>query len=671
MIGDGNTPTAAPGQARAADRFPGLLALTLTVAGGALLLGMALQSTGFYHDDDACHFDFALQGWNSPEYLWSQWGRPGYTLPATLVGHFFGLRGARVLSVLETAGMAYLAYLIARFCLASLSGAEKIAALAPIFVYLQPLTSLLGMTTLTETPAGLYLTLGLYLLLRGNLVWGCAAASLCFITRYELLALAPLLAAAVAYQTWRGQGGDLGKALRQWRSYAAVAALGLGPMIYIVAALAQHLPASSSPLSIFGQHYTNEYGSGDKLTFVYNWWTAAGCGVVALAIAGIFSLPRQTLLPAAVSVGVVALHTLIFMRGSFASGGYPRFLIPISATTAVLAVCGIAGLWRYPKRAGLEAVLALLAASLLLASASAGASTEQSSEYVQRLAQCWGQLSVLTEDAFGSPLTPWSTQGFISISFVLGLGFSLLLLAGGLLDFERLRRRGGIAAVVAIGLAAMLIRLLLWDRLSAHMQARYGNNLPDWGVGDFVLAVLALWLIFALMYAGLKLLGHERLRLWQTALATTAAGLAIFMYGAGTIKPLRIDDPGLSPLNPVIHAALRETALGPYRNQPAITAHVVPPLLRANTRSYYARDALGLWLDAPPGTLFIWDSKYAASGDENDKLNLDLALETYGSLVGQSELQEACVRVFARSDQPLQAPWPGLASGHKTGTVSP
>jgi hypothetical protein len=475
------------------------------------------------------------------------------------------------------------------------------------------------------------------------------------------VALAPLLAAAVAYQSWRGQGRSLGRALRQWRSYLALAALGLGPMIYVVAALAQHLPDNSSPLSIFAQHYSDEYGSGDKLTFVFNWWTAAGCGVVALAIAGIFSLPRQTLLPAAVSLGTVALHTAIFIRGSFASGGYPRFLIPISATTAVLAVCGIAGLWRYPKRAGLEALLALLAASLLMASASTGASTEQSSEYVQQLAQCWGQLSSLSEGIFGSPLPPWSTQGFASISFVLGLGFSLLLLAGGLLDLERLRRWGGIAAVAAGGAAAILVRLLAWEKLSAWMHVRYGNNLPDWGVGNFVLAILALWLIFALMYLGQRLLGHQRLRLWQTALATTAAGLAVFMYGAGSIKPLRIDDPELSPLNSVIHAALRETAQGPYRNQPAITVHVVPPLLRANTRSYHAREALGLWLEAPPGTLFIWESKYAAADDLKDKLNLDLALETYGSLVGPSAMLKACVRVYARSEEPLREPWPGLA----------
>lgn len=60
----------------------------------------------------------------------------------------------------------------------------------------------------------------------------------------------------------------------------------------------------------------------------------------------------------ALAVGLVGLHTMIFMRGMFESGGYMRFLVTGCGLTGALAGCGVAALMAGSRR--IPAVLALL-----------------------------------------------------------------------------------------------------------------------------------------------------------------------------------------------------------------------------------------------------------------------------------------------------------------------
>ena len=67
------------------------IALLLTGIGLALSVVMALLSDGVYHADDLRHLQFARWTRQHPQFLLSDWGRPGFTvlyaLPAQL-GHF-------------------------------------------------------------------------------------------------------------------------------------------------------------------------------------------------------------------------------------------------------------------------------------------------------------------------------------------------------------------------------------------------------------------------------------------------------------------------------------------------------------------------------------------------------------------------------------------------------
>jgi len=330
------------------------LALALTLAGLAVSLAMGLASDGLYQDDDACHFLFARDGWGRLDLLLNWWARPGYNLLTSPVARFLGMPGCRVLSTLMTAAIALLAYGIAR----RIGVPPMWAALAPALVWMQPVTLTLSMTTLTETPAALYLTLGVYLYLRGHRVWACAVVSLAFVTRLETPALAPLFVLAVALDAWRLAGRNVVKALRTGWACAAAAALLWAPAAWILVAYVADLPPACSPLHAIFMEHTAQYGRGPWHHYLTAWAGAFSLGVVALAVGGAIAVGRKGWLVWANAFGLVALHAMLFSLGLFASGGYPRFLVPGAGLTAALAAGGLAALWRARPAAAVAALTA-------------------------------------------------------------------------------------------------------------------------------------------------------------------------------------------------------------------------------------------------------------------------------------------------------------------------
>ena len=313
------------------------VAVAVVLAGLAVAIWLGVRSQGaFYHDDDINHYLFAVKGWNSPLHLWHTWGRPGYTVPTMLVAHFFGMAGCRVFSALQMALVALLAYLIARRL-----GAGWAAVAAPVLVWVQPLAMTLSLTTLTETPAAVYMTLAVWLLLRGNFVTGCAAASLLFVTRYETAALAPVLLLWVFRDRLKQAQGNWSTALRAKGMWASAVALAWAPVAYIAISHGFALPTETSMVYMLLGTPTDEYGHGTWAHYLEVWPIAAGVGVLALAAAGAVRTPRRTWLPAALAAGLVALHTVLFHYGKFASGGYPRFLVVECGLVAALAANGL------------------------------------------------------------------------------------------------------------------------------------------------------------------------------------------------------------------------------------------------------------------------------------------------------------------------------------------
>ena len=315
-----------------------LAALALAV-GGLIVAGWLIsRSDGFYHDDDLTHYNFARDGGRSAKALLHRWARPGYNVPAAVVAHWGGLLGCRIFSALQTAAVGFLAYLIAR----RIGVPAAAAALAPALVWLQPLAMTLACTTLTETPAALYLSLGVWLYLRGNRVWGCAAISPMFVTREETLALMPVIVAAVALDALRQADWRIGRALATGWAWACAAAMLWAPAAYAAAALIVGLEGDASPLNILTSRYTGEYGKGEWLHYLPRWMLACGAGVIALAVAGTIHLHKRAWMVWTLAFGLVVVHTLIYRFGLFASGGYGRFLIPVSGLTAALAAGGLA-----------------------------------------------------------------------------------------------------------------------------------------------------------------------------------------------------------------------------------------------------------------------------------------------------------------------------------------
>jgi hypothetical protein len=358
------TPSLAPARGAASLAAAGVL------GGLAIALVLAMLSDGVYHDDDICHFLFARDalagGTLDANALLHQWARPGYNLPAAVAAFLFGLTGCRILSAGQTAGVAALAFLIARRLTRRVGLSDRWAAAAPVLVWLQPLTMTLGITTLTETAAALYLALGVWLYLRGNRVWAMAAFSALFVTRYETLALAPLLAAFVLWDARAASGGKFLASLRRPWVWGCLAATAWAPAAYALAAWWADLPPEDSPLYMFARDYSGEYGSGAIWHFVSIWPEAAGMGGLALAAVGAIALRRRAALPAALCAGLVALHSLLFWRGSFATGGYARFLVPLAAPLAALAAAGLGELWRAKRRTAIAASLLLTAGWIAL-----------------------------------------------------------------------------------------------------------------------------------------------------------------------------------------------------------------------------------------------------------------------------------------------------------------
>ena len=194
-------------------RVQEVLGAAMAIGGFLVALFLINASTGFFQDDDVCHYNIAREGWHDAGKAWHNWGRPGYTLPTMVAAHFFGMYGCRVFSALQMMFVAYLAFRIARHLAPPVVGragpTNLLAALAPAFapvmVWAQPLTMQLSLTTVLEVPSALYLTLAVWLYIRGNRAWSGVALSPLFITRYETLALVPifaLVAIADAINDW-------------------------------------------------------------------------------------------------------------------------------------------------------------------------------------------------------------------------------------------------------------------------------------------------------------------------------------------------------------------------------------------------------------------------------------------------------------------------------------
>lgn len=346
----------------APDRRDLWVALGLTLAGLAASVVLGQLSDGLYHRDDWYHYLYARDSWDRPDIGLHWWARPGYNYVTMPVARFAGLAGCRVLSAVLTAVTAVLAYRVAL----QVGLPRRWACWVPGLVWLQPLVMTLSMTTLTETPAALYLTLSVWLYLRGNPVAACAVLSVLFVTRIETAALAVIPAAGILHTAWVRGGRKLWGALRQPLPWICAGALLWAPVAYCIAAQVAGVPPRHNPIHIFSIHHPKDYGAGAWYSYLLRWAQASTFALTAAAVAGAVHLGRRGAFVTAWALGLVALHGVLFRFELFSSGGYGRFLVPAGGLYAVLAAGGLAGIWRRASRR-------LPASALLTAAVCAGA----------------------------------------------------------------------------------------------------------------------------------------------------------------------------------------------------------------------------------------------------------------------------------------------------------
>lgn len=319
---DGRQPNAEAPHAVPGDRHdPGALGASpylagvLTLAGLALSVCMGLLSDGTHQDDDLTHLQIARWSWTHPVYLLDNWGRPGFTAlyaPAARLGW----DAARIFSGLLTALTAWLAYLIAR------RQGVRLAALTPLLLWLQPLTFTLSYTTLTETPLAFYVTLAMWLYLRGSFALSAAVVSLATVTRQEAAIFPALWALAMI---WRR------RPVWEWLWVA------WAPLVHNVCSAA----AGGTPpwMVFFDTKSQASHGTGTWLSIWTRWPVAAGLGPLLLACIGTPAAWR--LRGGALWIGsglaYFAIHTLVFRLGLFATGACFRYLVPVGPMIAVAA----------------------------------------------------------------------------------------------------------------------------------------------------------------------------------------------------------------------------------------------------------------------------------------------------------------------------------------------
>ncbi|MCG8408769.1 MAG: hypothetical protein MI923_26485 [Phycisphaerales bacterium] len=320
------------------------------IALGLVLAGLSwsaicalLAPNGVAQFDDVMHYLYAKWVWSWPAYLFDDWGRPGFTAPYSLAA-WFGWPMCRLLSATLTAGSAWLAFRIAQML-----DVRHPWATVPL-AYVQPLFFQLSQTTLTETPLAFYLTVALYLALRDRWSWSAALISLCMITRHEAILFVPVW----TFFAWR-------RGTKLWRLWPILWA----PIVANIGASAFNL--STIVQRLFDPEPTTQYGRGGWLTFFARGLHAWGPGVAMLAMTGLWKMSRQRngMFVATCILAYFATQTVIRALGLYGSGGYARFLVPISPLIAIAALVGWQQLWHEDTGTRRRAVM-LAAASMIL-----------------------------------------------------------------------------------------------------------------------------------------------------------------------------------------------------------------------------------------------------------------------------------------------------------------
>jgi len=313
-----------------------------------------LTNQAWILDDELAHYLISKDVWENGKELLHPWSRPGRNLLQFIPAHF-GLTAAR-LWTLALAGLAI--WLTGRE--GKRLGMTGLAVL-PLLVGFQWWFPELSYPVLTQTPFMVVWIAAVYFAMRDRMV----LAALCWgylpLVRHEGIALSAMFGLWVIF----GPGGFARHLLKGKWSEAGGAfpkALWLGFWTFvplIVMNLASGLTRGEWPfLMFFEAKPTEYYGSGPIWLYLRHLAMGAGVPIVLLMIYGVLMKWERIdwkLVLWGTYPAYLAMHSLIYWKGLFASGGYYHFIMPMAPFVGLLALRGFNGIARKgnPKVAAL------------------------------------------------------------------------------------------------------------------------------------------------------------------------------------------------------------------------------------------------------------------------------------------------------------------------------
>ncbi len=308
--------------------------------GLAWSLYRALTNQTWILDDELSHYLISKDVWSNPSELWHPWSRPGRNLLQFLPA-YFGLDAAR----LWTLGLSAVAvWLTARE--GKRLGMKSLWML-PLLIWFQWWFPELSYPVLTQAPFLVVWIAAVFFAVRARYILAAISWGYLGLVRHEGIALTAMWGLWVIFAE-----GGFARYLLQRRFVEARAAfpqavvLGLWTILpMVVMNVASGFMRGEWPfLMFFESKPTDYYGSGPLWLYCRHLLIGAGLPVALLMLVGAFwkgwklhwDLVLYGTYPA-----YLAMHSLIYWKGLFASGGYYHFIMPMAPWVGLLALRGM------------------------------------------------------------------------------------------------------------------------------------------------------------------------------------------------------------------------------------------------------------------------------------------------------------------------------------------
>ncbi len=313
---------------------------------GTFLLGLAwslyraLTSQGWILDDELSHYLISKEVWSSPDQLWHTWSRPGRNLLQFLPA-IFGLEVTRLWTLTLSAVAVWLTGREARRL------DLPMLWILPLLIWFQWWFPELSYPVLTQAPFLLVWIAGVFFAVRERYVIAAFFWGYLGLIRHEGIALSALWGLWVIF----AEGGFArylvtGKIKKSVAAFPRAVGLGfctIFPMILMN--VFTWLANGSWPFEMFFQSKpTDYYGSGPLWLYTAHLFKGVGFPVALLMLLGLFWKGwklRWDLVLYATYPAYLIMHSLIFWKGLFASGGYYHFIMPMAPWVALVALRGV------------------------------------------------------------------------------------------------------------------------------------------------------------------------------------------------------------------------------------------------------------------------------------------------------------------------------------------